>query len=64
MIYDVSQGPIFDVPKNMAMNIERKRVGDKIKATIDFEVMEKDKSGVRIQINNIYFKSNDRRKYV
>lgn len=46
--------PVIDIPKEMAHNFENRKVGDKVKVTISYEVVEKDESGVWVAINNIF----------
>ena len=55
--------PEFDVPREMSFEIVNKKIEDKIKATIFFEVVEKDENGITIAIDGIDFRSKNKRKF-
>ena len=52
--------PTFDVPKKMAFSLEGVDVGEKIKATINYEVVRKTEHYVMIAIDMVYFNKSKR----
>ena len=46
--------PIFEAPENFILDIGGKRVGERIKIIIDYEIVEKTKSYMILKVNNSY----------
>ncbi len=47
--------PTFDIREDLVLDIGSKKIGEKIKLLVDFEVVEKTKSYVIIRANNLIF---------
>ena len=53
--------PIFELSKGMDSSLQSHDVGDKFKATISYEVVEKTENEVTLEIRNIFFKTGKRK---
>lgn len=54
--------PNCDIPENMLFGIGERKVGDKMKFIIDYQVIEKTKSYVVLKVNSAFLDTN-RRKF-
>ena len=46
--------PIFDVPETLSPDLGSKKVGQKIKAIVNFTVIEKTKSYIILRVSSFY----------
>lgn len=53
--------PVFSIEETIAPGIADKRIGQRINAIIDFEVIEKTKNYTALRINHIFLKPSRRR---
>lgn len=53
--------PNVDIPENMLFGIGERKVGDKIKFVVDYQVMEKTKSYVVLKVNSAFLDTNKRK---
>ena len=50
MVYE----PTFNLPEQMAPDIAERKIGQKVRAIVDYEVIEKTKNYTVLQINGFY----------
>ena len=53
--------PHFEIPKEMDSVFEGIELNKKTNITANYEVIERDESGVRIKLNSIYLKGKQKR---
>ena len=53
--------PNVDMPENMLFEIGERKVGDKIKFVVDYQVMEKTKSYVILKVNSAFLDTGKRK---
>lgn len=50
---EVEYKPIFDIPENIVLGIGDKKIGEKVKLLVNFEIIEKTKNYTILRSNGI-----------
>lgn len=53
--------PNVDIPENMLFGIGERKIGDKIKFIINYQVIEKTKNYIMLKVNSAFLDTNKRK---